>query len=181
MRCPSPPESVSAERSSARAVWPAGPNALPLAARERLGRALERQVVEADVHQELQAIDDLADDALGDLALGAGELERAEELERSPKRPARHTEDAVLPQAHVPGFAAQARAAAFRAGLRGDQLGELLAHHQRVRLAIAPLQVRHHAFERMLLHRRAAALAGVLKGDRLLAGAVKNDALHALV
>src|SRR6266540_476258 len=43
-------------------------DALPLAARERLGGALERQVIQPDVDQELEAVRDFAHDALGDLA-----------------------------------------------------------------------------------------------------------------
>ena len=44
------------------------PYALPLASRQRLGGALERQVIEPDVDQELEAVGDLAHDALGDPA-----------------------------------------------------------------------------------------------------------------
>jgi hypothetical protein len=45
------------------------PDALRLAAGQRFRRAVERQVVEADVDQELQAADDFLDDLLGDLRL----------------------------------------------------------------------------------------------------------------
>src|SRR5690349_23216411 len=44
--------------------------------------------------------------------------------------------------------------AAFRTRLVRDELREFLAHGERISLAIAALQVRYHAFERMLLHRR---------------------------
>ena len=65
------------------------PDALRLAARERLGAAVERQVVEADVGEEAQALGDLLDDLAGDLAAPAGELQRAEELERAADRQVR--------------------------------------------------------------------------------------------
>ena len=44
-------------------------DALALAAGQRAGGAGERQVVEADIDQELQALADLLEDALGDLVL----------------------------------------------------------------------------------------------------------------
>ena len=50
------------------------PDALRLAARERLGAAIERQVVETDVAQEAQALADLLDDLRGDLAAPAVQL-----------------------------------------------------------------------------------------------------------
>ena len=55
MRCASPPESVSA-------------------------RAVERQIVEADVVEELQPVDDFLDDLVGDRLSLALELEAAEEI-----------------------------------------------------------------------------------------------------
>ena len=78
-------------------------------------------------------------------------------------------------------FAPQARAAAFRAGLQVDELGELLAHHQRIGLAVAPLEARHHAFERMLLDGGAAALARIVERDLLLARALQDELLDALI
>ena len=58
-------------------------DALRLAARERFGAAVERQVVEADVDQEAEAIGDLLDDLRRDLLAPALERERVEELERA--------------------------------------------------------------------------------------------------
>jgi hypothetical protein len=55
-------------------------DALRLAPGERFRRALERQVVEPDVDQELQPRRDLAHDALGDLLLGAFQLQGIEEI-----------------------------------------------------------------------------------------------------
>ena len=50
------------------------PDALRLAAGERLGAAIERQVVEADVAQEAQPLADFLDDLRRDLAAPAVEL-----------------------------------------------------------------------------------------------------------
>jgi hypothetical protein len=81
----------------------------------------------------------------------------------------------------VARLAAQARAAAVGAGLRVAQLGQLLAHHERIGLAVAALVVRDHAFERVLLDRGAAALGEIVKGDLLAPGAVQNELLDALL
>ena len=51
------------------------PDPLRLAAGQRAGRPVEREVVEADVEQEAQPLVDLLDDALGDLPLALGQLE----------------------------------------------------------------------------------------------------------
>ena len=59
---------------------------LRLAARERRRRAVERQVADADVVEEGQPLADLLDDPRADQALGLGQLELVQELER-PLRP----------------------------------------------------------------------------------------------
>ena len=56
------------------------PDALRLAARQRGRRPVEREVVEADVEQEAQALVHLLLDRVGDHAVALGELDRAEEL-----------------------------------------------------------------------------------------------------
>ena len=53
------------------------PDPLRLAARQRGGRAVERQVADADVVEEAQPLVDLAQDQPRDLALGVGQLELA--------------------------------------------------------------------------------------------------------
>ncbi len=71
------------------------PDALALAARQRAGRARQREVVEADVDQELQPLADLLQDARGDLVLLLGEgasaaprtRSLAARIDRSPTSP----------------------------------------------------------------------------------------------
>ncbi len=57
-------------------------NALRFAARKRRGKALERQVVEADFVEKLQARTDFVQNFVGDFCLRGRELERAEEHAR---------------------------------------------------------------------------------------------------
>uniref|UniRef100_A0A1I8AMK0 Transcriptional regulator n=1 Tax=Steinernema glaseri TaxID=37863 RepID=A0A1I8AMK0_9BILA len=48
---------------------------LGLAARQGIGAAIQRQVVQAHVHQKLQAFADFLEDLVGDLATAPGQLE----------------------------------------------------------------------------------------------------------
>ena len=62
------------------------PDALRLAARERGGGAVHRQVADADVLQELQSLDDLAQDQPGDVPVGFRELDVLQPLQRPARR-----------------------------------------------------------------------------------------------
>jgi hypothetical protein len=162
----------------ARADLRREPDPLRLAARERLGAAVEAQVVEADVVEELEARADLADHLVGDLGLGAGEREVLEPGQRLAQREVLDPEDRLLvaagdvDQEHVPRLDAQARAVAVRTRLGALQASELLAHRRRVGLAQAPLEVGKNPLERMaplddpVLAARALGLVDELDLDR---------------
>ena len=66
-------------------------DALPFPARERRGAAAERQVADADVVEEMQAIADLAHDAAGDQVLAVGQFQRIQHLSPPRRSAARHT------------------------------------------------------------------------------------------
>ena len=72
----------------------------------------------------------------------------------------------------------QPRAAAFGARLCVEILSELFAHDHRIGLAVTPLEIGQHAFERMLAVVAAPALAGVEKTDLLAAGPVQDRVLY---
>ncbi len=57
------------------------PDALCLSAGERCRAAVESEVVETDIDQEPQTLDDLLDDAAGDLLVAVGKLDALEERE----------------------------------------------------------------------------------------------------
>ena len=59
---------------------------LRLAARERAGRAGQREVADADVLEEGEPFGDLAHDQAGDRPLGLGQLQRLDPLARGPRR-----------------------------------------------------------------------------------------------
>src|SRR5206468_9712380 len=88
----------------------------------------------------------------------------------------------VVARAHLdePRLAAQPGAGAFGAGLRVEILRELLAHHLRIGLAVAPLEVRDDALERVLAHHRLAAVGQVREGNLLGTAARQQNLLHAL-
>ncbi len=154
------------------------PDALRFAARERVGAAIERQVVEPDVDQEAQPVANFLDDARGDLAAPAGDGELAEERERARHREARDRRQRLLADEHVPRRAVQARAVAVRAGAQAEVLGELLAHRRRFGLAVPPLEVRQDALEAMLAARELAAGFRIAELDLFLAAAVEQQLPH---
>ena len=74
------------DADQARADLGREPDPLRLAARQRRRRALERQVADPDRVEEPEPLADLADDEPRDRALGLGQLERADPLERGAGR-----------------------------------------------------------------------------------------------
>jgi hypothetical protein len=77
----------------------------------------------------------------------------------------------------MPRLTAQAGAAAIRAGLGAEELGQLFAHAGRFGFAVAALKVRHDAFERVRALDDVAAVVEVLEVDVLRAAAVQDDLL----
>ncbi len=74
-------------------------------------------------------------------------------------------------------FSTQAGAAAIGAGLGAEELGQFFAHAGRFGFAIAPLQVRHDAFERMRALDDIATVVQVFEVDILRAAAVQDEFL----
>ena len=103
-----------------------------------------------------------------------------EELARFLERPVADLEDRAAAHLHVPCLAPQPRAVALRARLRIQILGQLLAHHDRVGLAIAPLEVGNDAFEGVLAHRRLATVGKIGERDLFLIAAIQHHLLDFL-
>ena len=154
------------------------PDALRFPARERLGGAIERQVVQAHVAEEAQPLDDALHDLAGDLAAPARQLERAEQLQRAPDGQVRDLRQALVGDEHEARRAVEARAVALRARPHAQVAAEFLAHHRRLGLAVAARQVRQDALEGMTLARLAARLVAVAELDLLAAAAVQQHLLH---
>jgi nucleotide-binding universal stress UspA family protein len=126
-------------------------NALRLAAGERFRRTVERQIVEADVDQELQAADDFLEHFLGDLGLVPRQLQRDEVVARFGQRQAAELVQGArtgeAADAHIARFFAQAAAVARGAALVTDQACQLFANGLRVGFLVAPFEVDDDAFE----------------------------------
>ena len=157
--------------------------------RQRVGAAVQAQVVQADVVEELQPRADLAHHLVGDLGLGAVQVQapRSRPGTRAAwsarlRRSARARRSAGVDQEDVARLAPQARAVAVGAGLGALVARQVLAHRDRVGLAEAPLEVRHDAFERMLrltLRRPAARAFGLVDELDLLAARAVQQHLRA--
>src|SRR5262245_23188872 len=135
------------DADEARADLACEANALRLAARQRLGAAVERQVVEADVHQEAEPVGDLLDDLRRDLLAPAFEVQRPVELERAADGQGADRRQRLATDEYVARRLREARAVAFRAAPSAEVARELLAHGERLRLVVAPLEVRQDALE----------------------------------
>ncbi len=93
------------------------PDALAFAAGERAGIAAEREIIEADIVQEAQALADLLQNARGDLVLLARELarQRPEPVVRRPDRKPRRLADMLAVDLHRERLRLQAEALALLA------------------------------------------------------------------
>ena len=154
------------------------PDALRFAARERVGGAVEREVVESDVDEELQPVRDLAHDLFRYRLPPTVEGQLFEELLRILQGQRAHLVDGPVGDPHVARFRPEPRAVARRAGLRVQVLRELFLQRDGVGLPVAPLQVRDDAFEGMLARELLAALAQVGEAHLLLARAVEHHLLR---
>ncbi len=149
---------------------------------KRAGGAGERQVIEADIDQELEALADLLQDA----ARRSRSAAAVSVAGRSPNQALALRIDEVADlgdvepvELHRQRLGLEALAVAGRAGLGGLVALDLLAHPGGVGLLPAPLEIGDHALEG--LGRLVGAEAVVVgEGDLLLAGAVEDDVAHLL-
>ncbi len=154
------------------------PDPLRLAARERGRGPLERQVADPDVVEEAQPLVDLAQDQARDLALRLRQLEPVEPLDRPARGHPRELVDAE--PAHPDGerLGPQPRALALGAGAQRHVLLDLLARPVRVRLAIAPLEVRDDALEGRGVRAPPSVAVAVRDVDALAVRAVQEAVPH---
>jgi hypothetical protein len=110
-------------------------------------------IVQAHVVQELQPRADLAHDLVGDLGLGALQLQAFEVGQAIGQRLVLDAVDrlaavcALRQQENMARFTFEPRAAAIRAGLGRLVARQVFAYRHRIGLAKAPLQVGQEAFE----------------------------------
>jgi len=157
------------------------PNPLGLAARERYGGPLERQIVEADVHEEAQPVVHFLQNGPRDFGIQPGTTARPqrdlrEKVERFPHGERDDFADALAGDQDRQALRFETAAAARGAWLFDHELLELLAHRIGRRFAVALVDVIEHALPARFI-RAMPALAVVLIGDRLSGRAVEQNLL----
>ena len=151
------------------------PDPLRLAARQRRGRAIHREVADPDVLEEAQALADLAHDQARDVAFGVAQLNVLQPAQRAARRQRAELVDRRPRHQHREGLGPQPRAVAVRAGPDAHVLLDLLAREIGLGLAVAPLQVVHDALETRGVGTLATVTVAVANLDPLAFGAVEED------
>src|SRR5262249_17448166 len=123
------------------------PDALRLAARKRVCPPVERQIAEADLIQELEALRDLAQRLVADCLRVAGKRDRRAPLQRVADRQTHGLGQRLAEEAHAAADRPEPRALAF--GTR-TRRAEPIERARRCR-AIHALEVRQQARKRLLL------------------------------
>ncbi len=122
-------------------------DALGLAAGEGAGRAVQREVVQADVDQEAQPLVDLLEDALGDLLVAGGQLQLAQEVRAVADGHRGDLGDGLAHDRDGEDDRLEARALAGGAGHLAHVALEALTAGVALGLAVPPLDERHRALE----------------------------------
>src|SRR5262249_17289011 len=122
-------------------------DALPLAAGQRARGPVQRQIIEADVGEEAEALADLLEDAAGDGRLAFAESQRGEERRGVLDGEPHDVGDRLTGDLQPERFPAQSRALTRRARALGHERLDLAPRLFRFRLAIAPLEQLHDALE----------------------------------
>ena len=152
-------------------------NALGFAAGKRVGAAIQRQVVQSDIHQKAQPSTDFLDDLVGDFPAPAGEFQSFEMPQDGLHRPAGERRQGGVVDEHVARVRLQAGAVAGGARPHRQILRQALAHHARLGLPVTPLHVRDHALEAVLARHRVATLVHIAEIDAFRAGTVQDGVL----
>ena len=152
-------------------------DALGLAAGERPGLAVERQVAQAHAVEKEQPLADLLEDRPGDGRLPVVELEGFEFADQLFDGHAGDVGDRPAAHAHGQGLGLEPGAVAGRAVLFVHELLDLLAQSGRGGFPEQTVQSRHDALEGELRHHPPPA-AAVDELELLPAGAVQEGLLH---
>ena len=147
-------------------------DALALAARQRAGRARERQIFQTDRPKEAEAVHDLLDDAVADLVLHLTQPERVQKLHRLDDRFFREFRDVESAERDREHLGAQAAAMAGRTRAFAHDLLDLAARPVAVCLAVAALEIGDDALERLTHH--AARNAADRQLEHLVSRAVEQ-------
>ena len=158
----------------ARADLAGQADALGLAAREGVGAATERQIVQAHVDQKAQPVLQFLENLLRDRCAIALQRQRLKVACGIGDRHCRDARQIHVVDVHTARGWFQARALTIRTWLRAQEAGEIFAHHARFSLVVAPLHVGQNAFEGVATRDGVTAIVQEVKVDLFLAAAVQH-------
>ena len=161
----------------ARADLAGQTDTLRLAAGQCVSTAIQRQIIEAHIHQKLQAFANFFQNFVCNLAATPGQAQRAEIFSGIANGHVGHGRQVFLTDPYVTRFTTQACAAAVGASLGAEKLGQLLTNGRRLGFAIAPLKVRHDPFKRVRPLDDVTPIIEIAEINVLRAAAVQNDFL----
>ncbi len=168
------------DAGQARADLARQSDALRLAAGQRVGRAVERQIVQPNVDQKLQPGTNLLDDLFGDGEALAAQAQLVKKAHRLAQRLAGDAVQGLSANEHIPRLTADACALAGRARLAVEITRQLLTDHGGVGLAVAPLEVGDDALETVFSQKGVAALAEIGERNGFAARAIQHHPLVVL-
>ena len=145
-------------------------------ARQGLRRAIQRQVLKADINQKAQPFTDLPDDAGTDFPLVSGQGKGIEKLKRGFDGHRRQLMNRTVTDEHMTCGCLESAALAVFTGLGVEVARKFLADRIGFGLAVAALHVRDDPFETVCPPSGAPAVrAQITEVDFLLAAAVQDD------
>ena len=151
------------------------PDSLCLAARQRVGRASQAQVIETDVHQELEPLADLFQDGTRDQRFTFAQLRLRKPVLRGRDRQVAHVHDRAAGHGHGEIFRLEPLPFADRAWPRRHQPLDLGADELGFGLAMAPLEVRDDAFVRRFVPAALPLAVDILHTQGVAVVAIEND------
>ena len=154
---------------------------MQFAAGKGLCGAVQGQVVQPDVDQELEPLTDLVDDFLSDGDQVAGEPESFEKAQRLFRGPGGNGRQVLVVDEHMACLGVEPVAVAGLADLRGQVLAEFLAYRTRCGFIEAPFHVGNDALENVPALVTAVLFAGVPELDFLVLAAVQDDVMDLIV
>src|SRR5690625_4080681 len=144
---------------------------------QAVGGAVQGEVVQPDVGQKLQPGMDFPNDALGNPAASAGQLQVGKISQGPGDGQGRQGGQVVLLNEDVPGLETEPAASTVGAGLGAEIAGQLFPHGLGIGLPIAALHVGQNALEGMLAAKDIPAVIDVAEVDLLALAAMEHHLL----
>ena len=153
------------------------PDALGLSAGQGAGIAVQRKIIEPDVHQELQARPHLSQHPVGDQVVPLGKRKVFDGFRRITDRQVAQLEYAPAPDGDSQALRLEPRPAALAAGHFPHIALDLLPHIVGLSLGVPALQVMDDAFVGRVVRTRPSIAVLVMQMDLRVARPVKDGLL----